>query len=126
MWRMMPSLAAFLLCAGIASCAGRTNGSTADAGWNVEGVISAVEPGSDLTRLTVEVASGGAAEPGRVVLLVSPATEVTVQRADGTSGRGGATDLAVGARIVARHTGEEMRSLPPQYRATHIRVLSGG
>ena len=91
----------------------------------MEGVIAAVEPGPPSTRLMVDVESGAAAAPGRVVLLVSPGTEVEVQRADGTSTRGGAADLVVGARIRARHTGTEMRSLPPQYQATHIRVLSG-
>ena len=90
----------------------------------MEGVIAGVEPGPEATRLTVEVASEGVeTEPGPVVLLVSPGTDVRVEREDGTSARGGAADLAVGARILARHTGAEMRSLPPQYRATHIRVL---
>jgi hypothetical protein len=91
----------------------------------MEGVIAAVETGPTATRLTVEIAPGEAPEPGRAVLLVSPATEVTVQLADGTSRRGEATDLAVGARILARHTGAELRSLPPQYGATHVRVLAG-
>ncbi len=91
----------------------------------MEGVIAAVEPGSGESRVTVEVASRETAEGDRVVLLVSPETEVIVKRPDGTHGRGGAADLAVGARILARHTGREMRSLPPQYRATHVRVVRG-
>jgi len=91
----------------------------------MEGVIAGVEPGPGATRLTVEVASDGAEAPGPVVLLVSPETDVRVEREDGTSARGGAADLAVGARILARHAGEALRSLPPQVRATHIRVLPG-
>jgi hypothetical protein len=125
MWQTMLRLSLVVLCAGVASCAGRANGSPGDADWSMEGVIAAVEPGPAATRLTVEVASGAAAEPGRAVLLVSSETEVEVQRADGTSARGGAADLVVGARIRARHTGVEMRSLPPQYQATRIRVLRG-
>ena len=91
----------------------------------MEGVIAGVEPGSPATRVTVEVASAADTESGRVVLLVSPETEIEVRRADGTVARGGAADLVAGARIQARHTGAEMRSLPPQYSATHVRVLAG-
>jgi hypothetical protein len=125
MLQTMRELSTAVLCAAAISCAGRANGPPGDADWSMEGVIAAVDPGPAATRLTVDVSSGAAAEPGRVVLIVSPETEVEVQRADGTSARGGAADLVVGARIRARHTGVEMRSLPPQYQATHIRVLSG-
>jgi hypothetical protein len=34
----------------------------------------------------------------------------------------GVADLAIGARIEVRHTGDMMRSLPPQYRAAQIRI----
>ena len=122
----MRTLATAALCAAVAACADRTNGASDDTEWTMEGMIAGVEPGPEATRLTVEVASEGVGtEPGPVVLLVSPETDVRVEREDGTSERGGAADLAVGARILARHTGEELRSLPPQYRATHIRVLPG-
>ena len=124
MGRMMRVVATLALCAAAASCAGRTYAAGYDdAGWSVEGVIAAVEPGSPDTRVTVDVASADAVSTGRVVLIVSPATEISVERADGTSARGGVADLSAGARVRARHTGEEMRSLPPQYRATHIRVI---
>jgi hypothetical protein len=122
----MPTLATLALCAGVAACANRADGPADDREWNMEGTIAGIEAGAGATRLMVDLAAGGAAEPGRVALLVSPDTEVLVQRADGTSAAGGAADLAVGARIRARHTGEEMRSLPPQYRATHVLVLPGG
>ncbi len=126
MRQVMPTLATLALCAGVAACANRADGPADDREWHMEGVIAGVEPGPGATRLTVDLAAGGAAESGRVVLLVSPGTEVLVRRADGTSGAGGAGDLSVGARIRARHTDEEMRSLPPQYRATHVLVLPGG
>jgi hypothetical protein len=112
---------AALLCAAAASCAGRANGSD-DLEGTMEGVIAAVETGPSGAVLTVDVP--GAPEP-RVVLIVPPGTEVLVERADGTSAPGGAADLAAGARIVARHTGAAMRSLPPQYHATHVRVVRG-
>ena len=121
----MRALATVALCAAVAACAGRANGSADDPEWKMEGVIAAVDAGPAATRVTVEVESGPGAEPERAVLLVSPETEVEVQRADGTTGRGSTADLVVGARIVARHSGAEMRSLPPQYQATRIRIVRG-
>lgn len=94
-----------------------------DAGPTLAGVIAAVAPGPAAICVAVDVAPG--AEPGRVVLLVSSGTEIEVRRADGTIERGGAADLVAGARIVARHTGAELRSLPPQYHATHVGVVPG-
>ena len=94
-----------------------------DAGPALAGVIAAVAPGPAAIGVTVDFAPG--AEPGRVVLLVSPETEIEVGRADGTTGRGGAADLVAGARIEARHTGAALRSLPPQYHATHVRIVPG-
>ncbi len=88
----------------------------------MEGVIAGVGSGPEGIILTVD--SPGAPEP-RVVLVVPPGTEVLVERADGTSAPGEAADLSPGARIVARHTGVAMRSLPPQYHATHVRVVRG-
>lgn len=114
------------LCAGVAACAtGGTPSAAAGGDWDLAGTIAAVETGPAGTRVTVDATLGAVAEPGRVVLLVEPNTEVEVRRADGTLERGDASDLVAGARIQAWHTGAEMRSLPPQYRATRIRVLSG-
>ena len=124
MWRTMLAAAGLALCVGAASCAGRVNG-PAEGDWDLAGTIAAVEPGSPTTRVTVDLTPGAAAQGGRAVLLVSPDTEVVVQRADGTTVRGGPSDLVPGARIRARHAGAELRSLPPQYRATHVRVLAG-
>jgi hypothetical protein len=119
----MGMLAALALCAGAAACAaGRAAPGSDDGGWDLAGVIAAVEPGSAATRVTVDLAPG-AGETGQAVLLVSPATKVEVRRADGTSSQGSAADLRAGARIQAWHDGAEMRSLPPQYRATRIRIL---
>ncbi len=92
-----------------------------DAGPTLAGVIAAVAPGPAAIGGTVDLSPGD--ESGRVVLLVSPETEIEVRRADGTAGRGSAADLVAGARIVARHTGAELRSLPPQYHATHVRIV---
>ncbi|HEX7241960.1 MAG TPA: hypothetical protein VF263_16880 [Longimicrobiaceae bacterium] len=92
-----------------------------DAGPTLVGVIAAVAPGPAAIGVSVDIALE--AEPGRVVLLVSSETEIEIRRADGTIERGGASDLVAGARIVARHTGAELRSLPPQHHATHVRVL---
>lgn len=126
MWRMMLAAATLALCAGTVSCAGHANGTPGDdEGQSLEGVIVAVEPGPETVRLTVDLASGTTAEAQRVVLLASSDTEVVVQRADGTTVRGGATDLVVGARIRAHPTGVELRSLPPQYPVSRIRVLAG-
>lgn len=122
MLRTMRMVAVLATCAAAASCAGRANGS-AEGGWDVEGVIAAVDPGPAATRVTVETAD--AEDPGRAILLVEPGTEIVVEEPDGTSRAGSAADLRVGARIQARHTGAELRSLPPQYVATRVRVLLG-
>lgn len=91
----------------------------------MEGTIVSVEPGPAATRLTLDLTSGGGARAERVVLVVSPDTVVEVRLPDGTTRRGGAADLVVGARVQARHAGAELRSLPPQYLATGLRVLAG-
>jgi len=88
----------------------------------MEGVIAGVDSGPEGVRLTID--SPGGAEP-RVVLVVPPGTEVLVERADGATSPGGAAELVAGARVVARHAGAAMRSLPPQYHATQIRILRG-
>ncbi|HEX2094705.1 MAG TPA: hypothetical protein VHG28_20030 [Longimicrobiaceae bacterium] len=119
----MLSLAGVALCAAMAACAGRGAQGAPEGDWDLAGVIAAVEPGPTATRVSVDAHSGEGA-PGRVVLLVSPDTEVEIRRTDGTDVRGSAADLRTGARIQARHDGAEMRSLPPQYRATHVRVLA--
>jgi hypothetical protein len=92
--------------------------------WHLVGVVAAVQPAGGTTRVTVQVSRPGASGE-QAILLVSPQTEITVQAADGTSRAGDVRDLVGGARIGARHTGTELRSLPPQYHATRIRVLAG-
>jgi hypothetical protein len=73
-------------------------------------VIASVQPGAGTTRVTIQVSRPGT--PGeQAVLLVSAQTEVTVRAADGAS-PGDMLDLVPGARIDARHTGAELRSLP--------------
>jgi hypothetical protein len=90
----------------------------------LSGVVAGVELRAGTARVTVEVAGPGA--PGeRAVLRVAPGTEIAVLGADGTSRPGDVLDLVPGARIEARHTGAELRSLPPQYHAIRIRVLAG-
>lgn len=123
MGQMLLMLATAALCAATLSCAGPASGSPGP-DWDLSGVMRTVEPAPSATRVTVELAEEAAAEPGRAVLLVGPATEVEVQRADGTIVRGSMADLVPGARVLARHTGAELRSLPPQYRATHVRVIA--
>jgi hypothetical protein len=95
---------------------------SAEQGWDLLGVVAAVAPAGGITRVTVQRAG---APGGQAILLVSPQTEITVQAADGTSRAGDVRDLVTGARIGARHTGTELRSLPPQYQATHVRVFAG-
>jgi hypothetical protein len=118
---MMPMLALAAVFAA-ASCAGGAAGSP-EPEWQLQGVIAAVDAGTQGARVTVELDGGTTAEPRRAVLLVSPETVVEVQRPDGSTGRGNAGDLAAGARVRARHTGVEMRSLPPQYVATQLRIV---
>lgn len=130
--------AAAMVCAALASCTRPPNGSpepgpdgpgaidngSPEPGWDLSGVVAAVQPGNGTTRVAVDVARPGA--PGeRVILLVSSGTEITVQRAEGTSRPGDVRDLVPGTRVGARHTGAQLRSLPPQYPATHLRVLAG-
>lgn len=118
---MMPVLALAALFAA-ASCAGGAAGSP-EPEWQLEGVVAAVDAGAQGTRVTLELDGGTAAEPRRAVLLVLPETVVEVQRPDGTTGHGSTADLAAGARVQARHTGVEMRSFPPQYVATRLRIV---
>lgn len=133
---LIPLVATAVLCAALASCTGMPDpgdaevaggglsGGSAQTGWDLSGVIAAVQSGAGTTRVTVQVSRPGT--PGeQAVLLVSPRTEITVQAADGASRPGDMLDLVPGARIDARHTGAELRSLPPQYHATAIRVLAG-
>jgi hypothetical protein len=90
----------------------------------LSGVITGVDRGAGAARVTVEV-SGAGASSERAVLLAVPGTEIAVLGTDGASRPGDVLDLVPGARIEARHTGAELRSLPPQYHATRIRVLAG-
>lgn len=135
---LIPLVTTFLFCAAIASCTGVPNGApepgqgrpaavgdgSPEQAWDLSGVIADVEPGAGATRVTVEVARPGASGE-RAVLLVAPGTEIAVWGADKTSRPGDVLDLVPGAGINARHTGAELRSLPPQYQATRIRVLAG-
>jgi hypothetical protein len=123
---------AAVLVVGLAACAGRANEAASadrqvDDGWHLEGRVLSIEPGPTATRVLVEVVEPppGGMQSSPVVLLVSPETELTVRRRDGSVVPAAGGDLAVGARVRAEHTGEEMRSLAPQYRATRIRILEG-
>jgi hypothetical protein len=133
---LIPLVATAVLCAALAACTGMPEpgaaeaadggvaGGSAQPDWDLSGVIASVQQGAGTTRVTVQVARDGT--PGeQAVLLVSPRTEITVRAADGASRPGDMLDLVPGARIDARHTGAELRSLPPQYHATAIRVLAG-
>jgi hypothetical protein len=133
---LIPLVATTVLCAALASCMGVPEPGEAESArgglvdgspqpdWDLSGVIAAVQPGAGTTRVTVQVSRPGT--PGeQAVLLVSAQAEVTVRAADGASRPGDMLDLVPGARIDARHTGAELRSLPPQYHATAIRVLGG-
>lgn len=132
---LIPLVATAVLCAALASCTGMPDPGEAEvagsgvaggsaAGWDLSGVIAGVQPGAGTTRVTIQVSRAGT--PGeQAVLLVSPQTEIRVQGADGASRPGDMLDLVSGARIDARHTGTELRSLPPQYHATHVRVHGG-
>ncbi len=132
---LIPLVATAVLCAALAACtgvpdpgeagvagSGVAGGSVPD--WDLSGVVAAVQPGPGTARVTVQVSRPGTPVE-QAVLLVSPQTEVTVRAADGASRPGDMLDLVPGARIEARHTGTELRSLPPQYHATHVRVLGG-
>jgi hypothetical protein len=130
---LIPLAATAVVCAALAACTGMPDpgdpesaaderaGGSAEQAWDLSGVVAAVEPAGGTTRVAVQLSGPGE----RAILLVSPQTEITLQAADGTSRAGDVRDLAPGARIGARHTGTELRSLPPQYHATHVRVLAG-
>lgn len=83
------------------------------------GVIVAID-GQPPTRLAVDVTSDDGSRERATILL---APETAVISGVGTARAIDAADLAIGARIEIRHTGAAMRSLPPQYRATQIRIL---
>ena len=133
---LIPIVAAAAACAALASCTATAGpGGSETAGsemadefpeqeWHFSGVIAAVEPGETTTRVTVQL-SRPVGSGDQAILLVSRQTQVTVRRADGTTRPGDVRDLAQGARFDARHTGVELRSLPPQYHATHVRVSAG-
>jgi hypothetical protein len=113
-------LAAVLVCAALAACAGSARGA-APGEPELAGVIVSVEREGGTARVTVAVRP----TDERAVLRISPDTEIAVRRANGAEAPGDAGDLAPGARIEAWHDGTELRSLPPQYLATRIRVLAG-
>ena len=123
MWKMTTLLFSALAFVALASCAGASSGS-ADARPGLAGVVAAVQQQPAVTRVTVEAAAPAGPTRETFVLLVRPGTEILIQRADGTAERGRSADLVVGARVQAEHTGAELRSLPPQYEALRIRVLS--
>ena len=117
----MTAVASVAVLLALAACAAGANGA-ADAPWDLEGVVASVDPDPAGVRLTVDVDSADA--DGRAVLHVPPDARITVRDADGSVRPGAVDDLRPGVRIRARHTGVEMRSLPPQYVATEVQVLA--
>lgn len=99
-------------------------GAPAEPAWALVGVVATAERGTGELRVLVrdlEVPPVPGADP--VWLHVADDVEIVVQRRDGTLARGSATDVVAGARIAALHTGVELRSLPPRYTATRVRIL---
>lgn len=88
-----------------------------------EGVILEAAAGvpSDASPARIQVTVDPASGYDSVGLHIWPDTAIVV-RMNGSERRGSATDLVEGARYRAWHDGTEMRSLPPQYRATRIEV----
>lgn len=109
----------------LSACAAAPGGVPRD-GPSLTGVITAVTPGPEVTRITIE----RGLDPARTspdstsVALVRPDTEIRLVRGDG-SVRGGLSDLAVGAPVRVEHSGTQLRSLPPQYVALRVWVLAG-
>lgn len=122
---MMPGCAVFLPVL-LSACAAAPGGLPRDDVPSLTGVVTAVTPGPEGMRVTIE----GSPDPARSspdstsVALVGPDTEIRLVRADG-SVRGGLTDVAVGARVRVEHSGTQLRSLPPQYVALRVWVLPG-
>lgn len=92
--------------------------------WDLVGVVASAERGARELRVRVRDVEVPALSASPVWLRVPDEAEITAQRPDGSVVRGSAADVVPGARIAARHTGVELRSLPPQYVATGVRILS--
>lgn len=121
---MMLGMLAVPLVMVAAACAGN-GAASASAGqtWDLTGRATAVEPGTPV-RVTVAVASGVEGYD-TVVVHVGPEATVSVQEADGSVRPAAAGDIRVGDDVRVNHTGVQMRSLPPQYVATEVRVVRG-
>ena len=102
-----------------AACA--TNGVKNEA-WDLVGVVTSTERGAGELRVLVREIEVPASSADPVWLRVPDGTEITAQRAAGSEVRGSEADIVAGARIAARHGGVELRSLPPQYVATRVRI----
>lgn len=93
--------------------------------WDMVGVVESTSlAGGELRVLVREIETPSGERAGPAWLRVAQAVPVEVRRADGSVSPSDAGAIVPGARIAARHTGVELRSLPPQYIATRVRVLS--
>jgi hypothetical protein len=118
--RIFLVLAAALACA---ACMARR--APAEPEWDMVGVVDSAAPGAGELRVLVrEIETPSGERAGPAWLRVPRAVPVEVRRPDGTVSPADAGAIVPGARIAARHTGVELRSLPPQYIATRVRVLS--
>jgi hypothetical protein len=95
-----------------------------DETWDLVGVVAAAERGTRELRVRVGQIEVPAPSADPVWLRVPDGVEITATRPDGSVVPASAADVLAGARIAARHTGAELRSLPPQYVATRVRILT--
>lgn len=86
------------------------------------GVVASAERGTGELRVLVRDIDVPASSADPVWLRVKDGTEITAQRSDGSEVPGSEADIVAGARIAASHGGVELRSLPPQYVATRVRI----
>lgn len=118
--RIVLFLAAVLACA---ACTARRV--PAEPEWDVVGVVDSTVPADgELRVLLREIETPSGERAGPVWLRVPQGVQVEARRPDGTVSPSDAGAIVPGARIAARHTGVELRSLPPQYIATRVRVLA--
>jgi hypothetical protein len=110
---------AFLLAVLAAGCAHPT----ALDNPSFEGVIleSVTHLPTSASPARIQVTVDAATRYDSVGLHIWPDTEIVI-RANGSFRRGSPSDLIEGARYRAWHDGTEMRSYPPQYRATRIEI----
>lgn len=122
---MKPGRIVLVLAAALACAACMARRVPAEPEWDMVGVVESTAGAAGELRVLVrdiETASGERAGP--VWLRVPRAVPVEVRRADGIVSPADAAAIVPGARIAAGHTGVELRSLPPQYIATRVRVMS--